>query len=300
MLKLLEVGPVEIKHLKRFEIVYETRSITAAAKKLFLTPQGLSRNIQELEQELGVVLFERTQRGVTPTAAAAFLYERTRELLPRFEAMERELAHIGENKARLRVGAANGVFNVVPFQTLLDFAGGQPELELEYGEYSNQEVIEMLRDSRLDFGLIVGDWKEPYAVTYQVGSCPVCLLVYEGHPLYEKEKVTIDMLREETLITMNEKFRLFHDFLDACRDRSFTPKILARTADANLQYRLCSQRLGLAVAPAFMADHFSMKGLRALPFEEDLQWCVYIAYMRNRVDLPVIQALSQYLGERPQ
>lgn len=289
---------MEIKHLKRFEIVYETRSITAAAKKLFITPQGLSRSIQELERELSAVLFERTQRGVMPTAAASLLYEHTQELLPRFEAMKRELAHMGENRARLRIGAAYGVFNVVSFQTLLDFAAGRPGLDLEYGEYSNQEVIEMLLDSRLDFGLIVGDWKEPYAVTLQVGSCPVCLLVYRGHPLYGKKKVTIDMLREEALITMSEKFRLFHDFSDACQERGFTPKILARTADANLQYKLCSQRLGLAVAPAFMADNFSMKGLRAIPFEEDLQWRVYIAYMRNRVDLPVIQALSEYLDDR--
>ncbi len=287
---------MEIKYLKSFEIVYEARSITAAAKKLFITPQGLSRGIQQLEQELGVALFERTQRGVTPTAAADLLYERTRELLPRFEAMERELAHLGENKARLRVGAASGVFNVVSFQSLLDFAAGQPELELEYGEYSNQEVKDMLLDSRLEFGLIVGDWAEPDAVTRCAGVCPVCLLVYEGHPLYEKERVTIDMLREETLITMNEKFRLFHDFVDACQVRGFMPRILARTADANLQYKLCSQRLGLAVAPAFMADNFSMKGLRAIPFAEALQWRVNIAYMRNRKDLPVIQALSEYLA----
>lgn len=288
---------MEIKHLKRFEIVYETRSITAAAKKLFITPQGLSRSIQELEQELGAELFERTQRGVTPTAAASLLYKHTRELLPRFDVMERELAHVGESKARLRIGAAIGVFNVIPFQLLLDFAAIQPELDIEFGEYSNQEVIEMLLDSRLDFGLIVGDWTEPCAVTYQAGSCPVCLLVYEGHSLYEKDKVTIDMLRDEKLITMNEKFRLFHDFLDACQARGFTPQILARTADANLQYKLCSQRLGLAVAPAFMADHFSMKGLRAVPFEEDLQWRVNIAYMKNRVDLPFIQALSEHLSD---
>ena len=153
----------------------------------------------------------------------------------------------------------------------------------------------MLLDSRLDFGLIVGDWTDLDAVTNCVDSCPVCLLVYEGHPLYEKERVTIDMLREETLITMNEKFRLFHDFADACQVRGFMPRILARTADANLQYKLCSQRLGLAVAPAFVADNFSMRGLRAIPFQEGLQWRVYMACTKNRKDFPSIRALREHL-----
>lgn len=55
---------MNVKDLKSFEAVYEERGINQAAQKLFITPQGLSRNIKMLESELDTVLFERTKQGV--------------------------------------------------------------------------------------------------------------------------------------------------------------------------------------------------------------------------------------------
>ena len=67
---------MNVKDLKSFEAVYEERGINQAAQKLFITPQGLSRNIKMLESELDTVLFERTKQGVRPTESAELLHER--------------------------------------------------------------------------------------------------------------------------------------------------------------------------------------------------------------------------------
>lgn len=289
---------METKYLKSFEVVYETRSINQAAKKLFITPQGLSKSMQQLEQELGVTLFERSPRGMIPTQSADLLYDRVQELLFRFEALERELIQTEHRKTRLRLGGASGVFNVVPFHILLDYMKDHPNIEIEYGEYSNDEVKQMLVDSRLDYGLIVGAWDEPEAVTRMLGGCDIRLLVYEGHPLYSKDRVTIDMLRGEPLVTMTEKFRMFHSFADACRVRGFFPKILAKTADPTLQYNLCRDHLALSIVPSFTSGRFSMEGLRAIPFEEDLRWEVYAASMKGKNTMPAVETFDEYLRSR--
>ena len=59
-----------MNELKSFQVVYQERSMNQAAKKLYITSQGLGRIIQNLEKELGVQLFERSARGVEPTEAA--------------------------------------------------------------------------------------------------------------------------------------------------------------------------------------------------------------------------------------
>ena len=58
---------MDTKDIRSFRLVYEERSINQAAKQLFITPQGLSRIIHKLEEELQIVLFERTKGGMVPT-----------------------------------------------------------------------------------------------------------------------------------------------------------------------------------------------------------------------------------------
>lgn len=288
---------METKYLKSFQIVYESRSIHQAAKKLFITPQGLSKTMKQLETILGVKLFERNKQGVIPTRSADLLYERCKELLPRFDALRHELSMLDTPKTRLRLGAANGVFNLVPFPRVLDFTKAHEDILLECGEYSNQEVKDMLRGARIECGLIVGAWEDPEVVTRPIAGCPICLLVYEGHPLYDYEQVTIDHLQEEPLITMNERFHLFRDLMDACHVRGFAPQIIAKTADASFQHKLCRERMGLAIVPAFVADSISMEGLRTIPFAEKLSWEVNLVWLRSRGDLPPLRALVEHVTQ---
>lgn len=58
---------MDTKDIRSFRLVYEERSVNQAAKQLFITPQGLSRIIHKLEEELQIVLFERTKGGMVPT-----------------------------------------------------------------------------------------------------------------------------------------------------------------------------------------------------------------------------------------
>ena len=60
------------KDLKCFEAVYQEKSISRAARRLYITPQGLGKNIRTLEAELETVLFERTKQGMRPTQSADF------------------------------------------------------------------------------------------------------------------------------------------------------------------------------------------------------------------------------------
>ena len=76
---------MNIDDLKCFEAVYREGSIHKAAKHLFITPQGLGKNIRNLENELGTLLFLRSKKGVEPTQSSHFLYQRTGKIMEMME-----------------------------------------------------------------------------------------------------------------------------------------------------------------------------------------------------------------------
>jgi len=76
------------KALRYFWCVYEERSINKAAKQLFMTPQGLSRIIQNLEDELGATLFERSSKGMVPTKCGVYLHHQCPEILNKYDEIQ--------------------------------------------------------------------------------------------------------------------------------------------------------------------------------------------------------------------
>lgn len=286
---------MNIKDLKSFEAVYERKSINQAAKQLYITPQGLGSNIRALERELGTVLFERDKQGVTPTESAHLLYKRAGLLIEEFEQIKNEVEQLSRREDVLRIGCACGVFNVIPFKLIQDFIEENAPVKVEWCEYANSEVKAMIDASEIEYGFIVGGWDSEDNVVRKLAENDVYLLAYEGHPLYGQEKVSIDMLKGEPLITLNEHFNLYHDFRKACQVRGFEPKIIAKTADANFQHKLCRQKYGLAIVTAFSLEDIQMNGIRAIPFEEELKWEVHGVYRKAIQSYRLIRRFDEFL-----
>jgi len=110
---------MDTKDLRFFRQVYEERSINKASKLLFITPQGLSKNIHHLEEELGACLFERTSNGMVPTESGTYLYENSTPLLEHFDEIMIGLRQIQDQK--LKIGFSCGVLNIFPFRKLDEY-----------------------------------------------------------------------------------------------------------------------------------------------------------------------------------
>lgn len=283
------------KILKCFQVVYEEKSLGRAARRLYITPQGLSKNIRQLEEELGTSLFMRTAHGMEPTEGGRFLYQKSERIVRQLEEIEHELHQLEQRKERLRIGCANGVLNLLPLSVILAFGKAHPQLRLEWREYPNHQVKEKLCSSEIEYGFVIGGWKEEGVEARKITGCRLCLMVYEGHPLYGEDQARFQQLQQEPLLLMNESFRLYHDFTACCALKSIIPNIVAKTADGAGLYRLCSQKVGLAVVPEFFQEEFQMEGMRLLPFEENLKWEVYGASRKETAEYENIRTFVEYL-----
>lgn len=289
---------MNIDDLKCFETVYREGSIHKAASQLFITPQGLGKNIRHLEAELGTTLFVRSKKGVTPTRSARFLFSRTGEIMGLMEDIIGGIKLLESGQERLRIGCACGVLNVLSLPGLLDFMECHGDIQMTWGEYSNPEVWQQLENGNLEYGFVVGGEEKNSFERQLIARRRVLLLVFKDHPLYDAGEVSLDRLAGEKLIIMNEHFNIYHDFTDACQARGFMPDIVAKTADGKLLNRLCSQRIGLAVIPDFMLEDTDIGDMHAIGFCEKLTWSVYGVYKKGLKDLKGIRLLNDYLLHR--
>jgi len=283
------------KELKAFEAVYEEKSIHKASRALFITPQGLSRMIQNLEAELSTVLFERTKQGVIPTESADFLYEKVEEMVRQFEEIQSGISQFENQDKVLRIGYACGALNVLPITHIFRFMQENPHIKVHWCEYSNQEVVDKLLSSEIEYGFIIGNTEGKKIIQKHLVSRKVLLLVYEGHPFYNRKEVNIDMLKQEKLILMNEHFQMYHEFLKACQVRGFVPDVVGKTADGTFLFRLCNEKIGLALIPDFIMENFILDKVKAIPFEEDMRWNVTGAFKCDNKNYATIMKFDRYL-----
>ncbi len=283
------------KILREFQTVYEMCSIHRAAKKLFITPQGLGKNIRQLEEELNTKLFERSKQGVVPTDGARLLYSRCGQIIGQLSQIDDELRQLASRDSRLRIGCAYGVFNMLPLQKILDFIRDNQDIEVEYYEYSNARIKSQLLESRLDYGLMVGRTEDGALFQERLAVCPVVLLVYEGHDFYNLQQVSIRQLEGEKLLSMNEDFWICHEMIRRCRENGFEPEIVAKSVDGMVLQKLCSQGIGLAIVPEVVTGEMNMSHLKPVAFKEPVYWEIYGTCRKDTMEYGAIRKIRSAL-----
>ena len=286
---------MDTKDIRSFRLVYEERSINRAAKQLFITPQGLSRIIHKLEDELQIVLFERTKGGMVPTECGDYFYAQSQELLYQLEDMKYHLQKMNSRQRKIKIGFACGVLNLVSLKKLNAVQREMPDVSVQWEEMENQEVAEQVNRGLLDIGFIIGTIPGNEVESCVVYEGKMNALVYPGHPFYEKEKLSIEELKEQPLISLNQKYFSYHSFMQRCGDFGFVPNIVINTMESQLIYRFCNEKLGLGIdADIHKADRL-YPDIRRVELQDAIPWKVSMIYRKKEQDRSLVEQLAQIM-----
>lgn len=155
MHEYLKTVPVDIYELHLFQLVAEQRSFTKAAATAGLTQSAVTRQVQAMEQSLGVTLFERTTRSVRPTEAGAMLLAESRQLLGSVEDM---LRRIREDYAQARKEVRVGVSRSIGLAYLPGFFHANlrrlPQVGYRVRYQASSEILSALEANELDLGVL--------------------------------------------------------------------------------------------------------------------------------------------------
>jgi DNA-binding transcriptional LysR family regulator len=226
---------VELRHLRYFAAVAAHGSFNRAAHSLHLTQPALSRQVKDLEDELGVRLLDRGKNAITLTDAGELFYEDARDLLARADQAIQRVR--GECRTEvLRVGYAPSLTAGVMPAALEKFQAATPRVRIELADLSSREMVDLAKAGRLD--LVIAP--EP-SVTEAVPEfqwsefrrISLVLVMPENHPLAKLKKIAPSRLRDLPLIGLaRENFPDYLRFVRAqLKPFGVTPRFIALDND---------------------------------------------------------------------
>src|SRR5499433_779256 len=199
---------MELRHLRYFLGVGETLNFTKAAARLRVAQPALSRQVQDLEDEIGVDLLRRSPRGVTLTAEGKLFLEEVRELLKRVdESVEKTRALARGEYGDLHIGYIPIPTAEILPRALEAFRKAVPHVKLVLHDLPTDELIVGLRDGTLELAIMVQPIGEQTAeIEFEpLRSYVWCVALSRTHPLARLKSIPLEKLADESLLILSRK-----------------------------------------------------------------------------------------------
>ena len=209
---------MELRHLRYFVAVAEMENVSRAALKLHVSQPALSRQIRDLENDIGFSLLERTAKSVRLTDAGRAFLDDARALLQNAgEAVAKARAVATTKTTELHVGySPTPTAEILP-KTLRAFQTAMPNAHVSLHDWSNNAILEGIRDGRLQLGLIVPPPKAsalPDLRYEELFQKRVCVAVSLQHPFARRSTVALTEVAAEPLIGLTrEEYPNYYDLL---------------------------------------------------------------------------------------
>lgn len=193
---------MEWKQIVSFYHVARLKSFTRAAGAIFRTQSALTQQIKALEEELGCLLFERIgKRKLKLTVAGEKFLTFAEAMINQYESLLEELAELkGIQKGRLSIAAPfTTLYHLLP-EVLQKYVQQFPWVELTVFDRSQQNVIELVKNGEVDFGLVLESVVPKELAKIRWKKVEAVLLTPAGHPLSEAKQVTVRQIAQYPLI----------------------------------------------------------------------------------------------------
>jgi DNA-binding transcriptional LysR family regulator len=257
---------MELRHLRYFVAVAEESNFGRAAKRLRIAQPPLSRQIRDLEREIGAPLFERVPRGVELTAAGRAFLPEARLTLAQAERAQRtaQRASRGET-GRLRVGFVEAATHsgILP-DVLSFFRAHLPSVGLSLFELDPLRQAEAFQEGRIDIGILHSPPLDAarWLRVEPIYSEPVIVALPKAHSLAGRSRLALAALAEEPFVAFPRVVapEIYDDIIASCRRAGFSPRIVQEAAGWHTLASLVSAGVGVGVVPRSIAE-FRQEGV---------------------------------------
>jgi len=255
---------VNIRDLKYFVAVSETMHFGKAAERCFVSQPTLSGQIKKLEEELGVSLFERTNRSVAITPVGELVLLHAKRLLEQSDAIvQLTRAHSDPLAGPLRVGAIPTISPYLMPLILMPLKHEYPQMKLVLQEETTDNLLEHLRAHQIDVAILGTPPDDSDLEERQLFDEPFWLAHHADHELYTKEEISRRDLANLDLLLLADGHCLARQVMDVCRiDENKLEDVSADLRAASLEtlLQLVSAGYGSTLVPALAMQGSWMTG----------------------------------------
>jgi DNA-binding transcriptional LysR family regulator len=292
---------VEVRQLKYFVAVAEELSFSRAAKRLFIAQPPLSRQINQLEQEIGVRLLERSTRRVYLTPAGKNFLSRARQILRQVESAAEEAKRFsGTEPARIRIGHLPALTHDFLAGMLTELRRRASAIEIVLLDMRPEAQMQALAEDEIDIGFTYSLGENgPYA-RQEVLTCRLNVLLPEDCSTADQKEVNLRSLSRRSFLHIGPGGA--HAHRDAtmrlCKESGrFTPRFVRSVDSLDNLINLVAAGVGIAIVPSVVRSRI-VPGVTLRPLREPVEWFhLYAVWSPSRIG-PGLKIFLKLISER--
>lgn len=290
---------MEIRDLRYFSVTAELEHVTKAAEQLGVSQPFLTRIIGQLEKEVGVPLFDNIGRKIKLNQFGSAFYTLAKKALAEFDNVTVEMDKLLDRHEQSISFLADSEGYSAEIAVRYKLAYPDNNLFISYA--SRKDIIEALTSGEADFGLCTPPITEDprgCLVTETVFHDAAVILLPENHPLLQKESLTLDDLRDESMVSSMKDSGMRNNQYQVFEKYSFHPQTACETNDADLLVKMVSSGLGYAMMPRsnMLQDPRFKPFCRPLDIPENVA-VIGISYNKNISTGKDVQGFLQFIRD---
>lgn len=287
---------MNFRELQYIIAVAETRHFGKAAERCYVSQPTLSGQIKKLEEELGVVIFERTSRSVEITPIGQEILQHARLMMEQADAIEQVAqAHQDPLAGPLRIGAIPTLSPYLMPLILVPLKQQYPQMKMVLSEEVTDTLLRRLHAHEIDAALLATPVEEPELVTMPLFDEPFWLAHPRKHPFYTKDEITREDLENTELLLLAEGHCLAKQAMEVChltqrREQSEMADLRAASLETLLQ--LVGAGFGSTLVPALALRGSWTTGSGIMVRKLDLPDAYRRVSLVYRASFPRVEALQ--------
>lgn len=288
---------MQIETIYSFVMLCKEKNISKCSEKLHISQQGLSRQIKALENQVGVKLFIRTNKGVEMTKEGEILNQSFQKVWQYYKAGLNDLEKYTQNKKQvIRVAVCPGIKHFLGLNFFMEFRQIYPNIHLKLDFKSDEECEEALYQKEVDAAFL--DWpihKEDYNA-YLIVKSPLVAVMKKENILASRKSISMNDLKGMHIYIPDESHRMSKRFKQNWPEfYDSVIKDFAFNDYESFYTELPKQNKGIALTFQFLCDQLDSQ-LVAIPIEEESFVSLYYCVLKNNTN-ESIETFSNYIYE---
>jgi len=280
---------MDMRQLKYFLAIAQEGQITRAAKLLNMEQPPLSRQLKQMEDELGVKLFDRSNMRLKLTSAGELLREKAEALLLQFDETMREIREMEESvRGVLSIGAVVSCISLLP-KPIRQFREKYPQVTYKISEGDHYYLGEQLEKRAIELVVARLPFEAQTELHYEVlplPSDPFVTVIPGAWASYANARsISMKELASFPLLTLKTDYttRMHEQVVSECRRHGFEPDIICECSSVAIIMSLVAAGIGATVFPKSVMSSFPSDVVRTLEIKDaDFQSDVGILWLKNR------------------
>ncbi len=264
---------MELRHLRYFVAVAEEKSFNKAAQRLFISQPPLSRQIKQLEEEIGVTLIDRENRPLKLTEAGEFFYDHAIQILTKSDNLRAMTMRKGNFDSSLSIGFVSSILYGILPRVIARFREIYPNINIKLYELNSWQQTQALTEGKIDvgFGRLLFEDSSIRRLLLREESLVVA--VPSGHRLAQERQASVrlmDLTSENLLLYPTAPRPSFIDYvLELFEARNLKANYFTEVRELHIALGLVAAGEGLTIVPKTL-EHLRSQEVAYIPFEDGL------------------------------